>query len=254
MNFDGNFYVKPIWKNQAYQLIYKFHYSKVLPKLNKYFIWCFVDDLLVWVITLWWGVRPLHTIKKLFPSLWTRDYYEIWKMCFDDAMPKNTESKFISLMLDWVKKNDTVKIIFTRADWMLWKPWYVYQASNFLYWWFIFTDSYFWPDWEKIHPRMTNKIWGRPNKEKQKELWWKHYQWKQFRYIYFVCDKRTKKKLEKECTVILNKEYPKHKDLYWKIQTDKWYIQSEKPEFISKNINFYLSKKWETAPQLFTSI
>ncbi|XZL75278.1 hypothetical protein ACSXA3_08040 [Clostridium perfringens] len=41
----------------------------------------------------------------------------------------------------------------------------------------------------------------------------KHYKGMQLKYIYFLCNKRLKKKLLKEATVDLNFNYPKTKDL-----------------------------------------
>ena len=174
-------------------------------------------------------------------------------MCFTEEMPKNTESQFISLMCKRVKENDKkIKLIYTLADWMLWKPWYVYQASNFLYWGYIWTDSYFSKDGEKIHPRMTNKIWGRPSKQKMKELWWTHYQGKQFRYAYFICNKSTKKKLLQESTTTRTLNHPKHFDLSRKIQTDEGYRLIDKPLFNSNKMDFYLSTNGETQERLFS--
>lgn len=239
------FDVKPIWKTQAYGLIYKYHYSKVMPKLNKYYIGCFDWDKLVWVITLWRWVRPLHTIKKLFPSLTSDNYYEIGKMCFKDEYPKNTESQFISLMISRVKQNTDIDLVFTWADWMLGKPWYVYQASNFLYWGYIWTDSYFWEDWEKIHPRMTNKIWGRPNFDLLQKMWRNHFKGKQFRYAFFVCWKKRKKKLLEETTVEWTREYPKDSELEWKMKMKHKRVKCTKPKHNSENIWFHLWVKWQ---------
>jgi hypothetical protein len=160
-------YVKEITKEESVSLIQKFHYSKVLPRLNKAFLGGFDEnDELVATITLGWGVRPVHTIKKLFPSLDSKDYYEIGKMCLDDRMPRNSESQFLSLCMRYIKQNmPQIKLIFTWADGMLGKAGYVYQASNFLYGGFIWTDTYFTSSGEKVHPRMTGKIGGRPTLE-----------------------------------------------------------------------------------------
>lgn len=209
--------IRKISKQQALRLIVRFHYSKVMPKLNKLFLGGFVDDELVAVITFGWGVRPLHTIRKLFPSLGTEDYWEIGKMCLDDKMPKNSESQFIKQCLSYIKKNHPqIKLIFTWADGMVGKPGYVYQASNFLYGGFIWTDSYFTDKGEKVHPRTTGKIGGRPDIETQDELGFKQYFGKQFRYVYFLCSNKEKKRLLKESTVKWGLEHPKHKDLCWK--------------------------------------
>jgi len=217
---------------EGYRLIHKFHYSKVLPKLTKYVLGHRNDNGDIdAVMTLGWGVRPKHTIKKLFPRLSTEDYLEIGKLCLDDKLPRNSESQFISSCLKEFKKyHPEIALIFTWADGMLGKPGFVYQACNFLYGGFIWTDSYFF-NGEKIHPRATGKIGGRPNNELLKELGWEHYRGKQFRYCYFLCSHKEQKQLLKESTVIWSTNYPKMSDLCWKKYVDGKWIISNPPEY-----------------------
>jgi hypothetical protein len=226
--------IEEIGKNEFMDMVFKYHYSKVLPKLTKHYLG---DRELKAVMSLGWGVRPVHTIKKLFPSLSSNDYYEIGKMCIADDMPKNTATQFISRVIKWLKENcPERKILFTWADGMLGKCGYVYQAANFLYGGYIITDTYLSNDGEKIHPRMTGKIGGRPSLEYQKQNGWSHYRGKQFRYIYFLCDKKTKENLLQESTVqwTINNN-PKETDLSWKIQKDGIWVDSEQLPY-NKNI------------------
>lgn len=214
---------------EGYRLIHQFHYSKVLPKLTKVVLAHRNKQQVDSVMTLGWGVRPKHTIKKLFPSLNTKDYYEIGKLCLDDLLPTNSESQFISSCLKHIKKSyPDIKLIFTWADGMLGKPGYVYQASNFLYGGFIWTDSYFCKG-EKIHPRATGKIGGRPTKEQLAQLGWEHYRGKQFRYCYFLCSHKEKKRLLNESQFDWGVNYPKHRDLCWKRRTDEGWVVSREP-------------------------
>ena len=151
--------VKEISELEALELIFENHYSKIMPRLSKHFLGGYVNDELVAVMTLGWGVQPLNTIKNLFPSLGTGDYYEIGKMCLLEEMPKNSESIFISKVLNFVKNNyKHIKLIFTWADGILGKPGYVYQASNFLYGGYISTDLYISENGEKVHPRTAQGI------------------------------------------------------------------------------------------------
>ena len=100
MNTGGkNIYtyeIREIKKEDALKMIQTYHYSNILPRLNKHFLGFYLDDRLVGVVTLGWGTRPLHTIKKIFPSLETKDYYEIGRMCMTEDMPKNSESQMLS--------------------------------------------------------------------------------------------------------------------------------------------------------------
>jgi hypothetical protein len=231
--------IKEITKQEALEMVQKYHYSNILPQLNKKFMGFYLNDELVGVVTLGWGTRPVHTIKKLFPSLDSKDYYEIGRMCMTEEMERNSESQMLSQLIKYIKQNmREIKVLFTWADGMLGKVGYVYQASNFLFAGHSDTDCYF-KDGAKLHPRQTKSIFGtegdkrksiRPTKEQMKEYGIDHYQGRQFRYVYFLCDKREIKRLKDECLVELNINYPKEKDLYWRKKNElgKWVI-SERP-------------------------
>jgi hypothetical protein len=229
--------IKQISPILALELILNNHYSKMMPRLTKYYLGAFIDNKLVGAMTLGHGTRPVHTIRRLFPSLSTKDYFEIGRMAMLEEMPKNTESQFLSLVIKWIKHNEhTKKILFTWADGIVGKPGYMYQASNFLYGSYVWSDTYISPKGERVHPRTTGgtdmeKIssskFSRPSKEYLKENGWKHYRGKLFRYVYFLCDRKEKKKLLKESLIEWNIDYPKHCDLEWKLydyNNKKWDI------------------------------
>lgn len=227
--------IEQISKQLALDMIQKYHYSNTLPKLNKYFIGFYLDDELVGVITLGWGTRPRHTIQKLFPSLNTKDYLEIGRMCMTEEMPRNSESQMLSQLVKWIKINlPEIKVLFTWADGMLGKCGYVYQASNFIYAGFSPTDMYM-KNGVKIHPRQMksllipkgvkdDRITVRPTKEQMKDLHITHFKGKQYRYLYFLCNKHERNKLLKECLVNLNLPHPKDNNLAWTVMNEdgKW--------------------------------
>lgn len=233
--------IKEIDKQAALEMVKAYHYSNALPSINKHFIGFYLGDKLVGVVTLGWGTRPLHTIRRLFPSLETKDYYEIGRMCMTEEMPRNSESQMLAQLTKWVKQNcPEVKVLFTWADGMLGKPGYVYQASNFLYAGHIVTDFYL-KDGVKIHPRQTRKLFGienderlsvRPTVEQMKAHGIEHYKGKQFRYVLFLCGKAEKKRLMRECTVPLSRDYPKDSSLGWRRQigSGKW-TDSDMPAY-----------------------
>ena len=230
-----------ISKDKATEFVRKTHYSKVMPKLTKYFLGCFIDDpnslfennKLVGVITLGWGTRPLHTIQKLFPGYTSNDYYEIGKMCMSEEMPRNSESQLLSLTINWMKKNTPEKkYLFTWADGIVGNPGYVYQSANFLYGGYIWTEVYVTAKNEKIHPRTMQGLGekkegqsygSRPNFDARKDLNLSRVWGKQFRFIYPL-SKQSRKYL-KNSAVEWNIDYPKDKDLIWDIlrpgETDK---------------------------------
>ena len=156
MQYD--FKIREITKNDALEMIQKYHYSNTLPKLNKYFVGFYLNDELVGVVTLGWGTRPRHTIQRIFPSLDTDDYLEIGRMCMTEEMPRNSESQMISKLVKWLKTNHPeIKILFTWADGMVGKVGYVYQASNFIYAGYSGGEMYM-KDGVKIHVRQMKSI------------------------------------------------------------------------------------------------
>lgn len=252
------FEIKEVDKAIAIDFIQERHYSKVLPRLTKHWLGCFLESELVGVVTLGWGTQPLQTITKLFPTLKSEDYYEIGKMCMDDKMPRNSESQMLSCIVKWMKKNlPEKKFLYTWADGIVGKIGYVYQGSNFYYGQFIWTDIYISPNGEKIHPRSSKGLL-KENAEflgKEKLFWMtpdfmqlkgiSRIRGKQFRYIYPL-SKKSEELMRRGSTVTWNKMYPKEKDLLWKEQVGKgvYITLTEKPnmdlsvvEVNEKNVN-----------------
>ncbi len=197
------------------------HYSKVMPKQTKLCFGFYRGRELIGIITLGWGVRPRDTIRRLFPSLDSKDYFEIGKFCVSDAEPKNTESHLLSLVIRWLKTNrKDIKVLFTWADALWGKPGYIYQAANFYYGGSITTDLYADANGTRFHPRQLRaklkaegvfeeelrQFWKadneigvcRPSKEQLQQRGWKHYFGLQFRYVYFLCDRENEQRLIKE--------------------------------------------------------
>ncbi len=129
--------VQEISKDQAVNFIHQCHYSKVMPRLNRFYLGFFIDGRLAGVVVLGWGTQPLQTIRKLFPChvLRTTDYIEIGKMCFlpDFNDTQCFGSIVISQMVKWLKANTRYLYLYTLADGIMGKCGYVYQASNFQY-------------------------------------------------------------------------------------------------------------------------
>ena len=222
-------HIKPVDYRVATLFVQERHYSPVMPKLTKHYLGAYQGEELVGILTLGWGTNPMGTIKKMFPELSTCDYYEIGKMCMDEKMPRNSESQMQSLVIQWMKKHTPeVKYLYTWADGIVGKPGYVYQAANFLYGGFIWSDVYVTDEGEKVHfrtiqrkmkkvmNRMDTKYGPRPSDAHMGELGFSRVWGKQFRYIYPL-NKRAKKSL-KQSTMEWTREYPKDKDLQWKIK------------------------------------
>lgn len=252
------FQIREVSKQEFLSLVYQYHYSIVMPRHTKHYLGCFMEEKLVGGISLGWGTQPKNTITKLFPTLDTKDYYEIGKMVMLDEMPRNSESQMLSEMIKWIKSNLDIQFLYTWADGIVGKPGYVYQAANFYYGGFIWTDVYISKDGEKIHPRTTKDLckenaifegkekvfWLTPEFCKTKGI--KRYRGKQFRYIYPLNKKS--KKLLSSSTVNWNiSGFPKDCDLTWKVQVGRGeYVSTDvRPEFSKLSINVN-RKNYET--------
>jgi len=224
------FDIKPLHKNKASLFVAERHYSAVMPRLTKHYLGFFVKEELMGVLTLGWGTNPMGTIKKMFPDLTTKDYFEIGKMCMDETMPRNSESQMLSQTVKWMKQNTPdIKFLYTWADGIVGKPGYVYQSANFLHGGFIWSDVYVSETGEKVHfrtiqrqmkkemGRFDTKYGPRPNDEKMGQLGFSRVWGKQFRYIYPLT-KKDRKYMNRYSTCSWDNNYPKDSDLQWKIK------------------------------------
>ena len=261
------FQIKEVSRSYATDFIQSLHYSKIMPKLTKHFLGCYLENELVGVLTLGWGTQPKATIAKLFDGLDTKNYYEIGKMCMKEEMPKNSESQMISAVVKWMKVNAPERqFLYTWADGIMGKPGYVYQAANFLYGGFIWTQIYISDKGEKIHPRSARKLCEENVQfklerepdffvgKKGERIYWLTQDFldyknilkvhgKQFRYI-LPLNKKARKLLKKS-NVEWNLNYPKGNDLVWNKSTKDGKkrlesmpkIDSDMTEYNTKNVN-----------------
>jgi hypothetical protein len=254
--------IKPIHKNTAIPFIQQHHYSKILPRLTKWYLGYYENDELVGVITLGWGTQPLQTIQKIFykDNMVTTDYFEIGKMCFrPDKNGSNFGSQAIKILLDWARENTNVKFIYTLADGIMGKCGFVYQASNFRYIGNFKTDVYMdRVSGEKIHPRSAKQLCKEnANWESKEKVFWLTHNFCEykgidrirglmFRYIY---------PLSKSSKKILNKydEYnglknPKEIDLIFEKRVRLGgYEEIKKPDFNMNVFNHNYQKYGENS-------
>jgi len=247
-----NLTVKNINKYVAGEFVQKYHYSKVFPRLTSHYLGFFQNKSeLIGVVTLGFGTQPSATINKLMPGLKPKDYWEIGKMCLIDSEEKNRGSQVLSEVIKWIKINEPEKLfLYTLADGIVSKLGIQYQASNFYYGGYFYTDVYLSKEGEKIHPRSSKELCKENAKfcGKEKIFWLtkefcklkgiSRVRGKMFRYI-MPLSKKARKMLDTSSTVKwTNNDYPKEKDLEWKIQTDDGYkLLTEMPQMNLSVVN-----------------
>ena len=245
-------------KGDAVPFIHMYHYSKILPRLTKYYLGVVDNNELIGVITLGWGTQPLQTIRKIFNKhdLTSDDYLEIGKMCFAPEINKsNYGSRIVSLLVKWLKKETDIMFLYTLADGIMGKCGYVYQASNFRYIGNFSTSVYYdRKSGEKIHPRSSKQLCiENAQWEGKKKVFWLTHDFCEhkeidrihglmFRYIYPL--NKTAKKILKSYPEYMNNKNPKDSDLVFQKRVSKGkYVEIEKPDF-NMDIFKHNFQKW----------
>lgn len=83
--------LKEIPKDEAISFIRQYHYSKILPRLCKYFLGIFSEEKLLGVVELGWGyatpTNHTQTLSRQFPS--NHRLFRNWKDVFSSRNESN---------------------------------------------------------------------------------------------------------------------------------------------------------------------
>ena len=219
---DKDLTIAPISAKTGKRFVHEHHYAVISPPITKLALGLFHGGRLVGVALWGYGVRPKHTLKKLFPSLEVKEYLELNRLCVLDEMPRNTETQFLGMMVQYIKHEcPHVKVLYSWADGLRGKPGYIYQAANFLYGGFIWSQFYATKDGEVVHPRLLITRYGTRKKAFTKSLGLVKIHGYQFRYCRFLCSHGERKRLLRESPVKWTRDYPKSADLKWVIDAEE---------------------------------
>ena len=204
----------PISRLQAATFIQQHHYARKLPSTCKLYLGGFRREGLMAVGVWGYGVRPLHTARKLMLGAVTAEYLELNRFCVHDSMPRNSESHFLSLCMEWIEQNmPQVEWLLSFADGIYGKPGYVYQAAGWLYVGKFLTERYILPDGTVIHPRLPvtrngTRAWTfmESHYPGVRHLWGH-----QFKYLKLIGSSTDKRHLLKRL-LVSPQPYPKHDD------------------------------------------
>jgi len=128
--------VKVIPAKIANEFVKKHHYSGKYATSSLLHFGCFLDDKLHGVMSFGNPIdrrkllNLVHTSENK-PVLWT-EYLELNRMAFDDYLPKNSESRCISIAIKLIKKNAPhIKWIISFSDATQCGDGVIYRASGF---------------------------------------------------------------------------------------------------------------------------
>jgi hypothetical protein len=123
--------VKVISAKIANEFVKKHHYSgKVVPNSQLHF-GVFLDNNLHGVMQFGPSINKKGTINLVANTGWN-EFIELNRMAFDDYLPKNSESRAISITIKLIKKNaPQIKWIISFADGTQCGDGTIYRASGF---------------------------------------------------------------------------------------------------------------------------
>lgn len=125
-------YITPIKSEIARNFVSKFHYSKKSVQNSQLHFGCFLNGFLGGVMSF----GPCMDKKKmmgLVRGTKFNDFMELNRMAFSDLLPKNSESRCLSVALKLIKKNyPNIKWIISFADACQCGDGTIYRAAGFL--------------------------------------------------------------------------------------------------------------------------
>lgn len=115
----------------ANEFIKRTHYSgKVVPNSQLHF-GCYLDGMLHGVMSFGPSINKKGTIALVAGTKWN-EFLELNRMAFDEALPRNSESRAISIAIRLIKKNAPhIKWVVSFADATQCGDGTIYRASGF---------------------------------------------------------------------------------------------------------------------------
>jgi hypothetical protein len=123
--------VKVIPAKIANEFVKQNHYSGKVAPNSKIHFGCFLDNKLHGVLSFGSPLDKSKVINLVEGTLWN-EMLELNRMAFDDYLPKNSESRCLSICFMLIKKNAPhIKWILSFSDGVLCGDGTIYRASGF---------------------------------------------------------------------------------------------------------------------------
>ena len=155
---NRNYTAREIDSKTANALIKKYHYSGKVVANSKLHIGIFykgTEDL-AGALSFGYPMNPKKTPGNLVEGASYKDMYELNRMAMTDEAPKFSESQAIGLSIRWLKRfRPDIKWLLSFSDGKEGNVGTIYQATNWDYYGYIISNSFFDLDGEIIH-RVTS--------------------------------------------------------------------------------------------------
>lgn len=126
-----NIIVKPIGSKEANELVRRVHYSKKVVSNSQLHLGVFYAGSLEGVMSFGPSLDKSKVIGLVEGTSWN-GFLELNRMAFTDALPKNSESRAISVAMKMLKKHaPTVEWVISFADGTQCGDGTIYRASGF---------------------------------------------------------------------------------------------------------------------------
>ena len=145
-------------KSLAKECYKKWHYLGVKDFVSSYNFGVFYGNRL-WGCITFKPPSAEETIKGLFGNEDQRGHFEIGRFALSDSLPKNSESRVISIAIRLLRKSEKIKSIITYADTAFGHGGTIYRATGFQYKGLTKQKSDFWVN-GKIKERGRTKGLG----------------------------------------------------------------------------------------------
>jgi hypothetical protein len=123
--------VKPLDSKIANEFVKKHHYSGKVTNNSLIHFGVFLDDKLHGVASFGPGIDKRKTIGLVKNTGWN-DFLELNRLAFDDYLPKNSESRALSIIVKLLKKRAPhIKWILSYADGSQCGDGSIYRAAGF---------------------------------------------------------------------------------------------------------------------------
>lgn len=123
--------VKPIKSNIANDFVKKYHYSGKVVQNSQLHFGCFLNGVLGGVMSFGPSLDK-KKIQSLVKNTGWNDFLELNRMAFSDILPRNSESRCISIAIKLIKKYyPHIKWIISFADGQQCGDGTIYRASGF---------------------------------------------------------------------------------------------------------------------------